>query len=54
MIFDFLSHLGRIPTGWILFLLVAVVYLPSLGNDFVYDDRGVIVSEPRPERSQFR
>ena len=40
--------LRGIPTGWLLVLLVAAVYLPSLGNDFVYDDRGVIVSEPRP------
>jgi len=30
-------------------LLVAATYLPSLANDFVYDDHEVIVVQPRPE-----
>lgn len=42
-----LRGFGRHPT-WLLIPLVAAVYLPSLGNDFVYDDKGMIVAEPRP------
>lgn len=32
----------------LLFLLVVFLYLPSIGNDFIYDDTQVILAQPAP------
>lgn len=34
----------------LLFVLLVLLYLPSLRNDFVYDDEVLIIKQPRPER----
>lgn len=50
------SGSGVSGRGWraaiapaVMFVLVVALYLPSVGNDFIYDDFGLILGQPPPQ-----